>query len=153
MKKIFCRRKTTVSFGISKEKDSYFFLFFFFFLFFIPSFASKTVHAVFEKKDTIPIGILDINHVAFVDSFDIHKGTEKQKNKLIAAILSFPFPFGFFGIHRIYLGANPAISLVYIATLGGCFGILPFIDFIVIIIDDDMERYQKNSKVFMWNNK
>src|SRR3954470_16340854 len=47
--------------------------------------------------------------------------------KLTAAILAFPFPFGIVGIHRIYLGSAPYVPVVYIATLGGVFGLLPFI--------------------------
>jgi TM2 domain-containing membrane protein YozV len=66
--------------------------------------------------------------------------------------LAFPFPFGIVGLHRIYLGTSPHVPVVYIGTLGGVLGILPFIDFCVLILDKDFDRYIENKKVFMWVN-
>jgi len=82
-----------------------------------------------------------------------HQLRQRAKNtkKITAAVLAFPIPFGFFGCHRIYLGAKPLVPVVYIATLGGCFGILPLIDFAVIVFSKDIEKYERNSKIFMWN--
>lgn len=76
----------------------------------------------------------------------------KNKKKITAAVLAFPVPFGFFGGHRIYLGTKPVVPVVYIATLGGCFGILPLIDFVVILLNKETTDYENNSKIFMWNN-
>lgn len=76
---------------------------------------------------------------------------EIKNRKRTAAILAFPVPFGIFGGHRIFLGTKPNVPVSYIATLGGCVGILPFIDFIVILLDKDIEKYRNNSKIFMWN--
>jgi hypothetical protein len=70
--------------------------------------------------------------------------------KIIAATLAFPLPFGVIGLHRLYLGTKPYIPLVYIGTVGGAFGILPFIDFCVILLDKDINHYKANSHVFMW---
>lgn len=75
----------------------------------------------------------------------------RKKNKRItAAILAFPFPFGIVGLHRIYLGCAPYVPVVYIASIGGAFGILPFIDFCMLVLDKDIDRYQNNNNVFMW---
>ena len=73
--------------------------------------------------------------------------------KGIALILAFPFPFGMLGLHRIYLGTKPYMPFAYIGTLGGCFGILPLIDFISILTADDeaLKRFENNPKVFMWS--
>jgi TM2 domain-containing membrane protein YozV len=65
-------------------------------------------------------------------------------------VLAFPFPFGMVGLHRIYLGTKPYIPVAYIASLGGVFGILPFIDFCVIAFDKNFDHYRDNGKVFMW---
>lgn len=73
----------------------------------------------------------------------------KSNEKKIIAALAFPFPLGIIGAHRIYMGAKPYIPLVYIATLGGCLGILPLIDFIVIVSHKNIEPY-RTDKVFMW---
>lgn len=75
--------------------------------------------------------------------------TPTENKKKFAAFLSFPFPLGMLGAHRIYMGAKPYIPVIYIATLGGCLGILPLIDFIVIMSHKDIEPY-RNDKVFMW---
>ena len=78
----------------------------------------------------------------------------KKKNntgkKIVASVLAFPLPFGVIGLHRLYLGTKPYIPLVYIGTIGGAFGILPFIDFCVILLDKDIDHYKANSHVFMW---
>jgi TM2 domain-containing membrane protein YozV len=76
---------------------------------------------------------------------------QQQKNsRAVAAALAFPFPFGIVGLHRIYLGSAPYVPIVYIGTIGGAFGILPFIDFCMLILDKDIDRYIDNKKVFMW---
>lgn len=77
---------------------------------------------------------------------------KKQRNnqRIISAALAFPFPFGIVGLHRIFLGTKPHVPVAYIATFGGIFGLLPLIDFFVIILDKDFERYQQNGQVFMW---
>ncbi len=78
------------------------------------------------------------------------KKRQRLNKKITAAALAFPFPFGIVGLHRIYLGTKPHVPIVYIATLGGVFGILPLVDFFVIIADKDFEQYKNNGKVFMW---
>lgn len=78
------------------------------------------------------------------------KSKKKKTKKITAALLAFPFPFGIVGLHRIYLGTAPYVPVVYIGSLGGVFGILPFIDFCVLLMDKDHERYINNKQVFMW---
>jgi TM2 domain-containing membrane protein YozV len=73
-----------------------------------------------------------------------------RNQKITAAVLAFPFPFGIVGLHRIYLGCPPYVPVVYIGTLGGVFGVLPLIDFFVIVIDKNTENYVNNQQVFMW---
>lgn len=75
---------------------------------------------------------------------------QKLNKKITSAVLAFPFPFGIVGLHRIYLGTKPYVPVTYIATLGGVFGILPFIDFCVITFNKDFDQYRDNGKVFMW---
>lgn len=73
-----------------------------------------------------------------------------NSKKGAAAAMAFPIPFGIVGLHRIYLGTKPYVPLVYIATVGGCFGILPLIDFFVIVLEADSEKFVNNPRVFMW---
>lgn len=75
---------------------------------------------------------------------------KNQRKKVIASALAFPFPFGMLGVHRIYLGTQPYIPLVYVGTLGGCAGIIPMIDFCTLVSNKDISRFQANSRIFMW---
>ena len=75
---------------------------------------------------------------------------QRLNKKITAAVLAFPFPFGIVGLHRIYLGTKPYVPVAYIASLGGVFGLLPFIDFFAITCSKDFNQYRDNGKVFMW---
>ncbi len=76
---------------------------------------------------------------------------QRLNKRITAAVLAFPFPFGIVGLHRIYLGSRPYVPVAYVASLGGVFGILPFIDFCVIVFDrKNFEHYKDNGQVFMW---
>lgn len=75
---------------------------------------------------------------------------ENKKKRIISAISAFPFPFGFMGAHRVMLGTKPWVPIVYVATFGGCFGLLPLIDFFVITFSKDIEQYENNPRIFMW---
>lgn len=77
-----------------------------------------------------------------------------KNQKYIAALLSFPL-FGIVGLHRIYLGTKPYVPIVYIVTVGGVFGILPLIDFFILLrsTPEQLEQYKNNARVFMWMGK
>ncbi len=77
--------------------------------------------------------------------------TKPENKKLIAAILAFPIPFGFIGLHRIYLGTEPWVPVVYFITLGGGM-ILPLIDFFAILSasDEELKNFVNNPNLFMW---
>jgi hypothetical protein len=74
----------------------------------------------------------------------------QRSRRVTAAVLAFPLPFGILALHRIYMGTKPYVPLAYIATAGGVLGILPFIDFCVLLLDADPDRFYNNGKVFMW---
>jgi TM2 domain-containing membrane protein YozV len=76
-----------------------------------------------------------------------------KKSRLVAALLAFPFPCGVFGLHRAYLHSAGGMPLVYVATIGGGFGILPFIDFVLIVLNRDVNHYAYNTRLFMWTRK
>ncbi len=76
-----------------------------------------------------------------------------KKHRLIAALLAFPV-LGIFGLHRIYMHTAPIVPLVYIATAGGLFGVLPFIDFVLILLNKDIHlTYTSNPHLFMWQKR
>ena len=55
------------------------------------------------------------------------------KNWVVAAVLD--FFLGGIGIHRMYLGSSNLMWLYYGITCCGIFGVVPLIDFIVLIVD------------------
>ena len=81
--------------------------------------------------------------------FHLKKKSNAGK-KAIAATLAFPLPFGVIGLHRIYLGTKPYVPLIYVGTIGGAVGILPFIDFWTILCTKDINSFKENPHVFMW---
>ena len=94
---------------------------------------------VFFLKDTLK------NTEPVTDSNTTHA----RKHRLVAALLA--FPLGVFGLHRMYLGSSAGIPIAYIATFGGGFGVLPFIDFVLILINKDVNNYAHNPHIFMWS--
>jgi len=76
-----------------------------------------------------------------------------KKHRAIAALLAFPL-LGVFGLHRIYMHTAPAVPFIYIVTAGGLFGVLPFIDFVLIILNKDIHlTYTSNPHLFMWQKR
>jgi len=82
--------------------------------------------------------------------FQLFRKKQKLNKQITSAVLAFPFPFGIVGLHRIYLGTKPHVPVVYVASLGGVFGILPLIDFCCITFGKKFDTYRDNGKVFMW---
>jgi len=70
------------------------------------------------------------------------------KDKATAVVLT--LLTGPLGGHRLYLGTKPIVPIVYICTLGGGIGVLPFIDLVVICFSKDISRFENNDKIFMW---
>lgn len=95
------------------------------------------------------VNTLQTEQIVIADSLT---STDKslRKKKIVAALAAFPFPLGFMGAHRIVLGTKPWVPVVYVATFGGVFGLLPLIDFCVIVFSKDIEQYENNPNIFMW---
>lgn len=109
---------------------------------------AKAVTPVY-KPISVSYHLADTGKAA-IDSTTHHK----RKHKLFAALLAFPIPFGVFGLHRAYLGTTTGVPLVYIASLGGCLGMLPFTDFVLILLNRDINAYYAhNPHLFMWSKK
>ncbi|HBO74076.1 MAG TPA: hypothetical protein DD653_05240 [Marinilabiliales bacterium] len=63
---------------------------------------------------------------------------------------------GGFGIHRYVLGTKSNMWAIYTFTVCGIFGIVPTIDWFVLLIDGlilhNESKYINNEKFFMWAN-
>ena len=64
---------------------------------------------------------------------------------------------GGLGIHRYILGTKGSMWAIYTFTVCGIFGIVPFVDWWVLLIDglikDHGDKYMDNNKFFMWGGK
>lgn len=116
-----------------------------------------TLYFLDAKGDTVSSQLLVLDAEELVSGehpnpvFKAFKKKQRLNKRITAAVLAFPFPFGIVGLHRIYLGTKPYVPVAYVASLGGVFGILPFIDFCAITFDGkNFEHYRDNGQVFMW---
>jgi len=72
-----------------------------------------------------------------------------DKNAIVAALLA--FFLGGWAIHRYYLGTKSMMFFYYFCTCGGIFGVLPLIDFIMLLVDNkDISKYCNNENFIMW---
>jgi hypothetical protein len=64
---------------------------------------------------------------------------------------------GAFGIHRYVLGTKGSMWAIYTFTVCGIFGIVPTVDWFVLLIDGLLmgngDKYMDNPKFFMWAGK
>ena len=59
------------------------------------------------------------------------------------------------GIHRHYLGTKSSMWAIYTFTCCGIFGIVPTVDWVVLLIgaiQNDISKYTGNTNFFMWAN-
>jgi TM2 domain-containing membrane protein YozV len=85
------------------------------------------------------------------DMMDITTVQASDPNAWVAFALA--WVLGGLGIHRVYLGGKGLLILIYFITCGGIFGIVPLIDWIVLLvgaIQGDISQFVNNDKFFMW---
>ncbi len=83
-----------------------------------------------------------------MDSVDIPHSRPKRGIAIALTVLLGPL-----GGHRIYLGTDPKVPVLYTVTLGGGLGLLPLIDLVQLIVTRDFEKFFNKGKVFMWIEK
>lgn len=108
----------------------------------------SAIDALIENAEEVMI--LDVAEAAPVAA-NLPAVSQKSVQPAVALVLS--FIVGGFGIHRHYMGTAPGMWALYTFTFGGIFGIVPLVDFIMLIIgtvDNDISRYINNRKFFMW---
>lgn len=78
----------------------------------------------------------------------VDSATVKGENtRLISSSLA--VLLGPFGAHRLYLGTNTRVAVVYGLTFGG-FGVLALLDLGHLLFTKDLAPYRNNDQVFMW---
>ena len=110
--------------------------------------AVDQLFATAVETSMISVNATELNSV--VSNVSSTVVASKDKDAIVAIVLD--FFLGGFGIHRFYLGTETLTGLGYILTCGGIFGIVPLVDFVVLIIDNkDISPYVNNPKFFMWS--
>ncbi|MES2656854.1 MAG: TM2 domain-containing protein [Bacteroidota bacterium] len=108
----------------------------------------EAVEAVFAAAVAAPISVDYINAAPTVPTEQAK--VTGGKNPWVAFALA--FVVGYLGVHRFYLGTAVLTGVGYILTCGG-FGIVAFVDWIVLLvgaIEKDIDKYEDNTKFFMW---
>lgn len=101
-----------------------------------------------EETPALDFDAVDLASVSSASS----SAVISTKSDAVALVLC--FIVGGFGVHRHYMGTAPAMWALYTFTFGGIFGIVPLVDFIVMLIDlvedNGFGAYYGNTKFFMW---
>ena len=111
-------------------------------------FLSRSVSAnTIEKDYTVNNEQYELLYTAAYIDYDKYEEIRKKKvNSTILALLLGPF-----GVHRLYLGTEAKVPVLYTLTLGGGFGILPLIDIVSILTTKELSVYENNANIIMWN--
>ena len=80
--------------------------------------------------------------------YDKKSPHRKENKKLVTTALA--IPLGFFGVHRLYLGTDPIVPVVYTLTAGGGFYLLTITDIVLVLSAKDLERYENNGNIFLF---
>ncbi|MFM2316676.1 MAG: hypothetical protein RLZZ155_1008 [Bacteroidota bacterium] len=68
-----------------------------------------------------------------------------------AVAIGLDVSLGLFGVHRMYLGTDLRVPVIYTTTIGGG-GVLWLVDLGLLIAVKDLTPFKDNPNVFMWNS-
>lgn len=75
---------------------------------------------------------------------------KKDNPRLVAIMLN--ISLGMFGVHRMYLGTDLKVPILYTVTLGGG-TVLWLVDLGLLIATKDISPFMNNPHFFMWINE
>ena len=109
--------------------------------------------AAIESKlnDATQVSLTAVDGMSQVDFMNVTSVQAADPNGWVAFALC--WVVGGIGIHRVYLGGKASLILIYFITCGGIFGIVPLVDWIVLLIgsiNGDISQYVNNDSFFMW---
>ncbi len=67
-----------------------------------------------------------------------------------AVAIGLDVSLGLFGVHRMYMGTDLKVPVIYTATIGGG-GVLWLVDLGLLVAAKDLAPFKNNPNVFMWN--
>ncbi|MCD4666050.1 MAG: TM2 domain-containing protein [Bacteroidales bacterium] len=110
---------------------------------------NQAVDLLFESATSASFNLFDAVPENMPGVMAVAPMAGSTKDPAVAILLD--FFLGGLGIHRFYLGTKTMTGIGYILTCGGIFGIVPLVDFIVLIINyNDISQFVDNPKFFMW---
>lgn len=132
MKKIFAILVAMVAFTFAAKAASY-------------EISDASVDALFAEAEMVAPAAAGSSAAAGLDSLS-------AENKTIVAFVLDTVGLGAFGIHRLILGTKAINVLLYIITFGGIFGIIPLVDWIMLLLDiiEGSASYIGNPSFIMW---
>ena len=68
-----------------------------------------------------------------------------------AVAIGLDVSLGLFGVHRMYLGTDLRVPVIYTTTIGGG-GVLWLVDLGMLVAVKDLTPFKDNPNVFMWNS-
>lgn len=104
-----------------------------------------------DNFDMSSLNLLDAKMSLNSNAMSAMQGRGSNKNAFVAALID--VFLGWIGIHRMYLGSSDWMWAYYGITVCGIFGIVPLVDFIVLIVagvQDNVGQFCNNSNYFMW---
>ncbi|MFN0030932.1 MAG: TM2 domain-containing protein [Flavobacteriales bacterium] len=79
--------------------------------------------------------------------FTLFSKEQNENPRLVAIALD--ATLGMLGVHRLYLGTDLKVPILYTITAGGgC--VLWLVDLGLLIFSKDIEKYYNNPRIFMW---
>ena len=90
-------------------------------------------------QDTLTTSVLEVRPAS---------PAKEEPRRWVAAVLA--LGLGPFGAHRLYLGTDTKVPIIYGITFGG-FAVIPLIDLAHILFSKDLTPYEGNYKVLMWS--
>jgi len=118
---------------------------------------NQAIDKMFDQATAITVsGVTSVlqNDFASAPMASLNAGTDQTTTILIAWIVD--WFVGGFGIHRYVLGTKSNMWAIYTFTVCGIFGIVPLVDWFVLLIDGLIQgngsKYMNNDKFFMWAN-
>ena len=89
---------------------------------------------------------------ASLEKFNNRKIVQKLRtiDNQRAVAIGLDVSLGLFGVHRMYLGTDLKVPVIYTSTIGGG-GVLWLVDLGLLIAVKDITPFKNNSNVFMWN--
>ena len=109
----------------------------------------SAVEAVFDNS----VNVMNLDLTDSNDPMVLENATMLKAGKSPIAAFVICWLLGGIAIHRVYLGGTPLLVLGYIVTVFGFVFLVPFVDWLVLLVDvfrNDLGKHEGSDAFFMW---